>query len=294
MPAGLVHDLFRTMVTPSIGIGTATAPGKKRKQARIQMDANALEAVDEMTHHFFDQLSHTLTKKRKRRPTNWITEEDVLMLLRAQGHINPRMSLVSLGRKMLPREFSDLLSPELERQLPPMRNRDVNRAAAVPAPAMDEDEDEDDHSGVGGMSFLPNRKGARAHASRPAGVRSLAEAVHVSQAEQDAHNRRLEAKAKQLGLPVDVRQTWRPPLKATRQLPARQAARFSFSQSGSRASRLYEDVEEEESDDEDGSEGDETGEEEEAGTDDDEGERLESILGDQITESSGSSRSSEY
>lgn len=119
MSSTFVKELFRQMVTPNISVGAIPGPSKpssKARQKRVALDKEVVKAVEDMTHEFFVALADSLQNHEYGDDSyQHITAKIMVGLMKGKGILDSQQSLVSLARKMLPRELSDQLAPNLDK-----------------------------------------------------------------------------------------------------------------------------------------------------------------------------------
>lgn len=121
MRSTLVRELFRKMVTPNVSVGAIPGPSKpnnpKSKQKRVALDEQVFKTVEDITHEFFVSLAGSLKRHEYRDDSGrYITADVMVDLMKEQGILDSQKSLVSLARKMMPRELSDQLAPNLDNE----------------------------------------------------------------------------------------------------------------------------------------------------------------------------------
>ncbi|MCO5549694.1 hypothetical protein L7F22_003167 [Adiantum nelumboides] len=118
----LVRELFRKMVTPNVSVGAIPGPSKpknsKSKLKKVALDEQVFKAVEDITHEFFVSLADSLRRHEYRdNSSRFITANVMVDLMKEKGILDSQRSLVSLARKMMPRELSDQLAPNLDKEL---------------------------------------------------------------------------------------------------------------------------------------------------------------------------------
>ncbi|PWN37707.1 uncharacterized protein FA14DRAFT_176992 [Meira miltonrushii] len=118
IPSNLVKKLFRKMVMPNVSVGIIPGPSRPNsrvKHKKVALDKEVLEAVEDITHEFFESLADTLSEYNDD-SSRVITAKDMVYFMKDQGILDSQTNLVSLARKMLPRELSDQLAPGLDKE----------------------------------------------------------------------------------------------------------------------------------------------------------------------------------
>jgi hypothetical protein len=111
LPANRMRNLFSVMITPRVGMTTTAL---RRRSAKVLTEPSALDAVEDISHDFFVDMAKALSSIERVNVRGLVDERDLVALLRANGFLDQRTSLLSLARKYLPRELSDLLSPDAD------------------------------------------------------------------------------------------------------------------------------------------------------------------------------------